>query len=98
MWRFLTCPYAIGEVQRNLQGEQPIIPLNRLLALTENVADAADEEIPAGIQLDQKDRPILAAPIRARATHLVTRDREDFGKLFGKRVRGVLIVRPGEYE
>ncbi len=103
LWRLhnvtvLTCPYAIGEVQRNLEGEQPILRLNRLLALTEIVADAADEEIPAGIELDQKDRPILAAAIRARATHLITGDRKDFGKLFGKSVRGVRVVRPSEYK
>lgn len=53
--------------------------------------------LPRGIQLDDKDVPILLAAIEARATHLLTGDQQDFGHLYGRTVSGVKIVMPGEY-
>lgn len=43
------------------------------------------------------DRPILLAAIAARATHLLTGDVKHFGRLFGRRVEGVVILTPGDY-
>jgi hypothetical protein len=49
------------------------------------------------VELAEKDAPILLAAIGARATHLLTGDVRDFGRYFGKRLGGVLVLTPGEY-
>lgn len=49
----------------------------------------------AGAQrLPAKDAPILAAAIDARCHHLVTGDRTHFGALFGRRLRGTVVMLP----
>jgi hypothetical protein len=47
--------------------------------------------------LPPDDVPILAAAIACRATHLLTGDIRHFGPLHGRRVAGVLVLRPAEY-
>ncbi|HUL34808.1 MAG TPA: hypothetical protein VL128_13055 [Candidatus Eisenbacteria bacterium] len=47
--------------------------------------------------MPEKDRPILAAAIAARAMHLITGDGRHFGAYFGKRVSGVVVMTPAEY-
>ena len=49
----------------------------------------------SGVNLPEKDQPILAAAFKARATHLLTGDRRHFGECFGKRICGVLIQTAG---
>ena len=62
------------------------------------VADPAEAfALPKGIDLVEKDRPILLAAIVAHATHLLTGDKDHFGKYFGQAVAGVLILRPRDY-
>lgn len=94
----MTSMYAVEEVLRNVDEVDVRARLEKLLTETTLVAEGEPDEVPASLALNQKDRPILAAAIYAKATHLITGDRKDFGKLFGKSVRGVLIVRPSEYE
>ena len=53
--------------------------------------------IPTPIRKRDKIRPILLAAIQAKATHLLTGDVRYFGKLFGQKVEGILILPPGEY-
>ena len=53
--------------------------------------------LPPGIELVEKDVPILAAAISARCTHLVTGDNQHFGPLFGHTVEGVCILTPAQY-
>jgi predicted nucleic acid-binding protein len=55
------------------------------------------EEVPSAlfdlsVNLDEKDRPLLCAAIRAKCTHFATGDRRDFGHLFGKAVEQVQVV------
>jgi hypothetical protein len=55
------------------------------------------EEVPSAlfalpVSLDERDRPLLCAAIRAGCTHLATGDRRDFGHLFGKTVEQVQVV------
>jgi hypothetical protein len=46
------------------------------------------------VELPLKDRPILGGAIAGHATHLLTGDERDFGRFWGKMVRGVKIVSP----
>ena len=92
----LTSAYAVAEALRHLDDEQR----ERLVALLEGVsvvADAPAGALPRGIALRAKDAPILATAIAAKATHLITGDRRDFGVHFGKRLAGVLILPPRDY-
>jgi predicted nucleic acid-binding protein len=53
--------------------------------------------LPETIRLDPKDQPILLAAIHGRADYLLTGDARHFGHLYGKRIRGVLVLRPRQY-
>jgi predicted nucleic acid-binding protein len=53
--------------------------------------------LPETIRLDPKDHPILLAAIHARADYLLTGDARHFGHLYGKRISGVLVLRPAAY-
>lgn len=105
MWRkrairLVTSDYVVQEVERNLPGGDCRQRLERLLANVEIVSSCGVEflpDVPHMIELPEKDQPILAAAINARATHLITGDRRHFGKYFGKRIRGVLIQTPAQY-
>jgi len=91
--------YAVEEARRNIQLAKPE-NADGLQALTDRLAvigGVGDADLPEGIQLHEKDRPILAAAIEAGASHLLTGDKTHFGRLFGKSIRGVLIVAPGQY-
>jgi uncharacterized protein len=61
------------------------------------VPEALEAALPSDVQLPDKDFPILLAAIEARAIHLLTGDVRDFGRYFGKRIGGVLVLMPGEY-
>jgi hypothetical protein len=47
------------------------------------------------VELPLKDQPILGGAIAGNATHLLTGDERDFGKLLGETIQGVRIVSPG---
>ena len=94
--RLVSSAYAAEEARRNLETDAQRTRLEALLRRVELVPEGAGIELPREVWLREKDRPILLAAISAGATHLVTGDRRDFGPLFGKRVSGVLIVRPAE--
>lgn len=49
------------------------------------------------IDLPEKDWPILIGAIDAKATHLITGDKDHFGKYFDTTIAGVLIMPPSEY-
>ena len=91
----LSSHYAAQEASRNLyDGEQRA----RLVRLLESV-EMADgmASLPKGIELPEKDRPILQAAIYAGASHLLTGDLQHFGPYFGRRFEGVLVTLPAEY-
>ncbi len=55
------------------------------------------EEVPSAlfglpVSLDEKERPLLCAAIRAGCTHFATGDRRHFGHLFGKAVERVQVM------
>jgi hypothetical protein len=85
--------YAIEEARINLnEGAQR----SRLVRLVQGfeLYDASQNELPRGIVLPEKDRPILLA---ARATHLLTGDLRHFGPYIGKTIAGILVLTPSGY-
>jgi len=90
-----TSAYAAEEARVNLAEEDQRCRLQELLGPVRIVAVLA--RLPPGTTLPEKDRPILQAALHARATHLLTGDRQHFGKYFGRRVGGMLVLPPAAY-
>jgi predicted nucleic acid-binding protein len=94
----LTSAYAITEARRNLTTAKQRAALHELLVSVQVVAPSSQPLSPSvAAELPEKDRPILAAAIGARATHLLTGDVQDFGMYYGQTIEGVLILRPAVY-
>lgn len=94
----ITSAYAVEEARRNLSTDRQRRDLEQLCASMEIVSvAAADPPQLAGIDLPESDRPIFAAAINARATHLLSGDVRDFGRYYGQTVEGVLILPPARY-
>jgi predicted nucleic acid-binding protein len=89
----LTNPYAVDEARRNLVLKFPggLKALERLAKRCEMVSRLAAD---LAVDLPLKDKPILGGAIAGQATHLLTGDKRDFGKHWGKVVHGVKIVSP----
>jgi predicted nucleic acid-binding protein len=102
LWRLdgaqlLTSAYAVAEARRNLGPGARAERLEGPLASATVVAEPLDAGVPAGVDLREKDVPILAAAIASRASHLLTLDRRDFGPYLGKTVEGVRVLHPRDY-
>ena len=95
--RLVTSAYAVEEARRNLAEESQRETLARLLRSMEVIPSTAAGRLPQGVDLPEKDVPILLAAIHARATHLITGDKRHFGRYFGRRIAGVLILPPADY-
>jgi predicted nucleic acid-binding protein len=54
-------------------------------------------KLPETIRLDSKDQPILSAAIHGKADYLLTGDARHFEHLYGKRIEGLLGLRPRQY-
>lgn len=93
----VTSAYATEEARRNLPQPAQQRRLERLLQAVRIVPEVEDRPLPKGIDLPDKDRPILFAALAAGATHLVTGDVTHFGPYFDRRLGGVLILRPADY-
>ena len=92
----VTSAYAVVEAERHLDAEQRT-SLTELMKDVQVVPDAPSQDLPAGVMLRGKDVPILVTAIANRATHLITGDRRDFGRFFGKRLGGVLVLPRRDY-
>jgi hypothetical protein len=88
--------YLLEEARINLTEDQQRTRLSRL-SQELKLFEAPQRQLPRGINLPQKDAPILLAAIEARCSHLLTGDISHFGPYFGKKIEGVRIVLPGEY-
>jgi predicted nucleic acid-binding protein len=95
--RLLTSAYAVEEARRNLPAGERRARLDVLLATVEQVPETETRSLPAGVELPDKDRPILLAALRTGATHLVTGDVTHFGRYLGQTVEGMLICPPAAY-
>ena len=92
----ITSAYAAEEARRNLTSPDQRARLGSLLSRMRIVAES-DAPMPTGVKLPDKDHPILKAAIAAEATHLITGDVRDFGRYFGTRIAGVLVVTPADF-
>jgi uncharacterized protein len=97
--QLLSSAYAIEEVRRNLVMDRPeaVQRLNRLLESVSTVDAPEGLKLADNIRLDPKDRPILLAAIHGKAGYLLTGDVRHFQHLYGKRIEGVLVLRPAQY-
>ena len=89
--RLVTSSYVVGEVQRNLHH---ISQIERLRSLMTQVEILTFEDLPAPEELQAlpaKDRPVMAAAIKAGADFLITGDKKHFSQWFGKSVCGVRV-------
>jgi len=91
----VSSPYAAAEARRNLE-PGAWDRLDALLEAVEIVPDVLQGELPGGVRLPEKDRPILLTALAADATHLLTGDWKHFGPHFGL-AAGLRIEPPGEY-
>jgi predicted nucleic acid-binding protein len=95
----LSSAYAVEEARRNLAiNRREALPrLERLTAAVSIVDAPQNLKLPGNIHLDQKDQPILLAAISGKAAYLLTGDARHFEHLYGKRIKGVLVLRPAQY-
>ena len=94
--RLCTSPYAVEEAKRNSRDPAREARLERLVDRMQLVPEADGRLIPSRIVLAEVDRSILTAAVAARADFLVTGDAKDIGCHYGKRVVGVLVIRPND--
>jgi predicted nucleic acid-binding protein len=94
----VTSEYAVEEARRNLPDRSQQDRLDELLRDVERIAATTLAlELRSGVELREKDWPIVAGALQASATHLITGDHRDFGPYIGKRILGVLIQTPSQY-
>src|SRR5258708_1138101 len=96
--RLISSPYAAAEAARNLSEQEQRYRLDELLQSVELVIDTTHRaRLPEGVELPQKDVPILQAAISAHASHLLTSDLKHFGEYFWQIIEGVTILPPAVY-
>ena len=95
----VTSEYAIAETERSLPNQEQLDRFHYFVARLRIIGDGTYEHIPlpAWVSIREKDIPIIQAAIAARATHLITGDKRDFGDYFGRTIAGVEIIQPAEY-
>jgi len=95
----LSSGYAIEEARRNLAMDRAVsLPrFNRLVTALSIVNAPQGLQLPKNILLDAKDQPILMSAIHGKAHYLLTGDARHFGHLYGKRIEGVMVLRPAQY-
>ncbi len=76
---------------------EAVARLARLLEAVSLVDTPQGLTLPENIRLDSKDQPILLAAIHGKADYLLTGDARHFEHLYGKRIEGVLVLRPAQY-
>ena len=85
--------YALEEAAINLAQDVQRTRLEELSAAIQ-LFEPISRSLPQGLALPDKDAPILLAAV---ATHLITGDVRHFGRYFGKRIEGLLVLPPGDY-
>src|ERR1700749_2213459 len=73
--------YVLGETRRHVKGLGHSYRFNELISKTETVRAASGAGL-LGLDLPEKDRPIVSGALAARARYLVTGDKNHFGASF----------------
>jgi uncharacterized protein len=104
LWSFedielVTSHLALEEARRNLllHRADGIPILDDLASKLTVVLGTRTGPPPNGIELAEKDAPILLAATDHGCTHLLTGDKHHFDALFGLRIAGVLVQTPAQY-
>jgi len=87
----VTSDFALEEARRNVQLKRPAWS-EGFVSLVPQLEVSPSVLFDLPIELDEKDRPILCAAIRAACDLLVTGDRKHFAHLFEQTIEGVTIV------
>ncbi len=95
--QIITSRYAAAEARRNLSTPEQQTRLDAILDRTDLIDESDPRTIDDEKRLPEKDRPILRAAVLGKATHLITGDFSHFGRFFGERLQGVIIVPPADY-
>ncbi len=86
----LTNAYAKAEAVRNIAAKQP-----KRLTAHEKFAGSLELDpvqlFDLEVKLPEKDQPIHCGAIAGKADFLLTGDKKDFGRLFGRTIGGVKI-------
>lgn len=93
----ITSDYATQEARRNLAAPAQRERLESLIGPLRLITTIPEVGLPESLELPDKDQPILLAAIGAHATHLLTGDYAHFGKLYGSKIGGVLVLPPSEF-
>ncbi len=88
---FLFSSYVRHEASAHLLEPDQRARLWQLIYKSHLVPDGEPVQLPATVQLPEKDLPILFAAIAARADFLITGDLRHFSHLFGLVIFGVRI-------
>lgn len=89
-------PFVVSEARRNLELKAPgnLPALDAFIARVSVGELRNDPRLQASLPLPEKDRPVLSAAIHNGCHVLVTGDRSDFGRLYGRTLHGVTIHSP----
>jgi predicted nucleic acid-binding protein len=87
----VTSDLAIEEARRNILMKRPKWAESFALIIPK-LSQVESISFPLGIDLNEKDIPLLCAAIRSKCDYFLTGDERDFGHLSGKNVKGVRIV------
>ena len=94
----VTSEYALEEARRNCVDPAHRERLERLVEQIDVHADPPlDSQGDSPPDLPENDRPILQAAVAGGASHLLTGDHRAFGRHYGTRIQGVLVVPPARY-
>ena len=95
----VTSLLALEEARRNLSvhNRDGVGVLDELVSKMMIVAGTRMGQLPEGVELADKDIPVLLAAIDSGCSHLLTGDKRHFDALYGKRIGGVLVQTPAQY-
>lgn len=98
-WELLSSAFAIAEAQRNIAAKYPPCAARLETLIAKLVVVAQPVPVAIGIALPEKDRPIYLAALACRATHLLTGDRQHFGRHMNRpqATGGIVIQTVAEY-
>jgi predicted nucleic acid-binding protein len=93
----MTSEYCVTESYRNLHTAERADRLSGFLISIQILTFSSPPLLNELSLLPEKDQPVLAAAVLARADFLVTGDRNHFGAWFGQSLCGVRIEPPGSF-